>query len=188
MDAVPERDVGARVVAVDTELGRALEPARVAVGGTVEDHDRRAGRDVDAAECRRDAGEPEVAFDRALEPQRFLDEVRDTTTLVSEQLLEVGVLGDQQQRGAEEPHGGLLPGRKEVGRDAHGVDDFGRRAVGERRQREAGEHVFAWFAATRLDVGRELLVEELQRAVLHRVVAGTADRAARAGQPARNIS
>ena len=42
--------------AVDAELGRALEPPRVAVGGAVEQHHRRAGRDVDAADRRRRGG------------------------------------------------------------------------------------------------------------------------------------
>ena len=80
----------------------------------------------------------------------------------------------------EQPHGRLLAGREQVGRDAHDVDDLGRRAVGERGRRQAGEHVGAGFPAAVLDVGRELLVEELERAVHHRVVAGAADRAATA--------
>ena len=49
--AAPERDVGLGVGPVDAELGRALEPPGVAVGGAVEQHDRRAGRDVDATDA-----------------------------------------------------------------------------------------------------------------------------------------
>ena len=55
VDAVAERDVLARVRAVELELVGALEAARVAVGGAVEHHHGRAGRDVDAADRRRDA-------------------------------------------------------------------------------------------------------------------------------------
>ena len=52
-DAVPERDVLARVGAVELELVGVLEAARVAVRGAVEHHHGRAGRDVDAADGRR---------------------------------------------------------------------------------------------------------------------------------------
>ena len=50
VDAVTERDVLPRVRAVDVELVGVLEAAGIAVGGAVEHHHRRAGRDVDAAE------------------------------------------------------------------------------------------------------------------------------------------
>ena len=50
--APAEGDVGGGVRAVDAELVRALEPAGVAVGGAVEEHQRRAGRDLDAADGR----------------------------------------------------------------------------------------------------------------------------------------
>ena len=53
--AVAERDVLARVRAVDDELVGVLEAARVAVRGAVEHHHRRAGGDVDAADRGRDA-------------------------------------------------------------------------------------------------------------------------------------
>src|SRR5262249_58334191 len=59
VDAEPEGQVLADVRPVEVELGRALEPARVTVGGTVEHHQGGAGRDVDPADGRRDAREPE---------------------------------------------------------------------------------------------------------------------------------
>ena len=110
--------------AVDDELVRVLEAARVAVRGAGEHHHRRAGRDVDAADGRRDARQPEVALDRALEPQRLLDEVRDARAVVAQELLEVGSLAEQLERGREEPHRRLLAGREQVRGDAHHVDDL----------------------------------------------------------------
>ena len=95
--------------------------------------------------------------------------------MVAQQLLQLRVVADALQRGAEEPHGRLLAGREEVGGDARDVDGLGDRAVGERRGRQAGHHVVARFAPAVLDVRGELLVEELERVVRERVVAGAAD-------------
>ena len=53
VDAVSEREVLARVGAVDVELGGVVEVARIAVRGAVEHHHGRARRDVDAADRRR---------------------------------------------------------------------------------------------------------------------------------------
>ncbi len=53
--AVPEREMLARIRAVDVELGGVVEVAWVAVGGAVEHHHGRAGGDVDATHRRRDA-------------------------------------------------------------------------------------------------------------------------------------
>jgi hypothetical protein len=46
----PEGDVGLGIGAVGAELSRALELPRVAVGRAVEEHDRRAGGDLDTAD------------------------------------------------------------------------------------------------------------------------------------------
>ena len=124
---------------------------------------------------RRHAREPEVAFHRALDAQALLDEVRDVLTVLAQQLLELVVVADALQRGAEEAHGRLLTGGEEVGGDARDVDGLGDRAVGERRGRHAGQHVVARLAPAVLDVRGELLVEELERVVRQRLVAGAAD-------------
>ena len=121
-----------------------------------------------AAELRRHAREPEVALHRALDAQALFDEVRDELAVVAQLLLELGVVADALQRGAEEAHGRLLPGREEIGGDARDVDGLGDRAVGERRGRHAGHHVVARLAPAVLDVRGELLVEELERVVRHR--------------------
>src|SRR4051794_40565917 len=68
VDAAAERQVLARVLAVDLELVRVLEPLGVPACGAVEQHQRRTGWYVDTAELRRDAGQPEVALHRALDP------------------------------------------------------------------------------------------------------------------------
>ena len=59
----------------------------------------------------------------------------------------------QLERRAEQAHGGLLAGGEQVGGDPDDVDDLGRRAVGERRAGQPGEHVAARLAAPVLDVG-----------------------------------
>ena len=148
---------------------RVLELARVAVGGAVEHHQRRAGRDLDAADVVGTRVQAEVALDRALEPQALLDEVRDE--------LAVGRAAAAAARGArraicsavvEQPDGGLLAGGEQVRGDPHDVDDLGQRAVGERRGGEAGHHVVARLARRSSMYAGELLVEELQRLVRHR--------------------
>ena len=118
--------------------------------------------------------EPEVAFHRALDAQALLDEVRDVLTVLAQQLLELLVVADALQRSAEEAHGRLLTGGEEIGGDARDVDGLGDRAVGERRGRHAGHHVVARVATAVLDVRGELLVEELERVVRERLVAGAA--------------
>src|SRR3990172_8369958 len=60
VDAESEREVFASVGAVDADLRRPLEPARVAVRGAVEDHHGGAGRGGDAAAARRGARGPEI--------------------------------------------------------------------------------------------------------------------------------
>src|SRR6185295_10610616 len=76
-----ERDVVHGVGPADPELGRAVEPPRVAVGGTVEQHDRRACADLDAADGRGAPGQTEVGLHGALDAQRFFDERRDALTV-----------------------------------------------------------------------------------------------------------
>ena len=138
---------------------------------------------VDAAELRRHAREPEVALHRALDAQALFDEVRDELAVLAQLLLELRVVADALQRGAEEAHGRLLTGREEIGGDARDVDGLGDRAVGERRGRHAGHHVVARLAPAVLDVRGELLVEELERVVRHRLVAGAADGAGLLARP-----
>ena len=113
--------------------------------------------------------QPEVALDRALEPQRLLHEARDETAVVAQQLLEDGAFAEQLERGREEAHGGLLAGREQVGGNAHHVDDLGQRAVGERRGRETRDHVVLRVPPAILDVAGEPGVEELQRTMAHRL-------------------
>ena len=129
------------------------------------------GRHVDAADRDRHAREPEVALDGALDAQRLFDEVRDPVTLAAQQPLQIRVLRQHLERGAEQPDGRFLARREDVRRDAHDVDHFGQRAVREGGRGKAAEHVAARLAAAVLDVGGELVVEELQRVVRHRLVA-----------------
>ena len=171
VDAEPEPEVVAAVGAVEAELGRRVEVARVAVRGAVVHHHRRARGDVDAADGRREPCEPELALDRALEPQHLLDEVGDAVPFGAQQLLELGILGEPLQRGAEEPRGRLAARREQVRGDEGDVVHVGDRPVGEGRGGEPGHDVVARCAPELLDVGGEPVVEELQRLVRHRAAA-----------------
>ena len=77
---------------------RALERARVAIGGAREHHDGVAGADADAGDVGRATRHPELALERALEPQHLLDERRDEAAVVAEPLLQVRPLAEHLQR------------------------------------------------------------------------------------------
>ncbi len=93
---------------------------------------------------------------------------------VAQPLLQIVVIADALQRSAEEAHGRLLPGHEEVCGDAGDVDGLGCRAVGKRGLRHPGHHVGARFVAPVFDVRDELVVEEFEWVLRHRV-AGAAD-------------
>ena len=80
----------------------------IAVGGAVEHHDRRPGRDVDLADRRAATGETEVRLHRALHPQHLLEEAGDELGLRPQLVLDLGLLGEVHQRGGEETGGRLL--------------------------------------------------------------------------------
>lgn len=66
-----------------------VELPRIAIRRPVEHHHRSAGRDVDSTHSDRTARQPEVAFDRTLDPERLLDEVGDPVGFAPQQLLDV---------------------------------------------------------------------------------------------------
>ena len=170
VDAVPERDVLARVRAVDVGTRRALEAARVAVRGAVEHHQRRAGRDVDAADrasgTRASRKSPLIGLSyRSVSSTKFGMRSRSSRSSCCRS----GRSPSSWSALASRRTVVSWPGREQVRGDAHDVDDLGRRAVGERRGGEPGEHVVARLAPPILDVLGEPLVEELQRVVRHRV-------------------
>ena len=172
VDAVTEGHVLARVDAVDPELVGVVEAARVAVGGAVHHHERGSGRELDAADGAPDARQPELALDRALESEHLLDEVRDELATVTELLLEIGALTEHLERRREQAHRRLLAGDEEVGGDERHVVDVRGRTVGVRRGGQPGHDLVARVAAAVFDVGRELLVEELERPVLQLAALG----------------
>ena len=167
MDAEPEPEVLAAVHPVEADLVRVLELPRVVVRGAVEHHHGGARRQVDAADSRRDARQPELRVQWGLEPQRLLDVRGDAMTLVAELLLQVGPVRDVPEHGAQQAGRGFPAGGEEVGGDQHDVVGFRQRSVRERRGGELRHDVVARFAASILDVVREPLVEELERLVRH---------------------
>ena len=82
------------------------------------------------------------------------------------QLLDVGSLGDDPQRERQQADRRLLAAGEEVGGEQGDVVHLRRRAVGEGGRGHRRHDVVAGRAAAILDVGRELLVEELERLVL----------------------
>src|SRR5262245_64513117 len=127
--AAAEGDVLLAVGAADAELGGGLETPRVAVDRTVQEHDGGAGGDLHPGEGGAATGEAEVALDRALDPERLLDEVGDALALGPKLLLETGGFGQVLERGGEQPRGRLLAGGEEEGRGPHDVDRLGGRPV-----------------------------------------------------------
>ena len=97
VDAVPEREVLAAVRAVEAELGRALELARVAARGVGHHEHRGAGREVDAADGGGHPRQPERALHRRLGAQHLLDERADEVVVVAQPLLELGVVAEGPQ-------------------------------------------------------------------------------------------
>src|SRR6202012_3331149 len=85
-----ERHVFADILAVELKFVRVLEPAWVTIGGAGQNHNDGADGDLDPADGGRPQGEPGVALDRALRPQRFLDEARDQTAVLAQLLLNFG--------------------------------------------------------------------------------------------------
>ena len=75
VDAAAEGQVLAGVLAVGVERVRILEAARIAVGRTVDHHQRAAGADRFLADGGRHPRQPEVTLDRTLDAQALLDEV-----------------------------------------------------------------------------------------------------------------
>src|SRR5437588_606495 len=83
------------------EFGRALEAPGVAVGRSIQQHDRRPRCDVDTTDARRPSGEPEVGLHRALDSQRLFDEVGYALPVRPKLVLELRRLGEVLQPGGE---------------------------------------------------------------------------------------
>ena len=124
-----------------------------------------AGMSTPATEV--DPGHAELGPERALVAQRLLDEVRDPLAIASQPVLEVGLLGDDPQCERQQSDRGLLAPGEEVRRQQGNVVHLGHRPVRERGGGHRRHDVVARLAATVLDVAGELLVEELERLVLH---------------------
>ena len=92
--------------------------------------------------------------------------------------LDVRAITEDLQGGTEQPHGGLLTGRIEVGRNPGHIAGIGHRAVGEGRRGHLREHVTAGVGPTVLDVGDELVVEVFQRRLGQALTLDAADSAA----------
>jgi uncharacterized membrane protein len=96
VDAVPEPEVCATVRAIEPELARVLELARVAVRSVLHQEHGGAGGEVDPPDGGRNASEPERALQRALDPQLLFDERRDEIGVVAQLLLEVGAIAERR--------------------------------------------------------------------------------------------
>ncbi len=90
------------------------------------------------------------------------------SAVLAEELLEVGTVSEQLERGGQKADRGLLTRREHVGGDPHHVDHVRRGTVGEGRGGQPGQHIIAGLAPAVLDVGRQPLVEELEGTVAER--------------------
>jgi len=62
------------------------------------------------------------ALDRALDPQAFLDKIRDETAILAKAFLEVGASPTDLEGVAEQSHRGFLPGGEQVGGDPGDIE------------------------------------------------------------------
>ena len=177
-DAAPEREVLAGVGPVDVERRRVVEPARVAV---------RGARSAPSPSCPAGRSTPPTVVgtrESRKSPLTGLS-IRSVSSmklgmrlaLVAQQLLELGVLGDQLAAPSSSSRTVVsCPAAKRLAATrttsmTSGVEPSGNVAVASPvRTSSRG------FAPAVLDVRGELLVEVLQRTVGHRVVARAADR------------
>ena len=147
--------------------------SRLAAPGS--DHHHGAGGQVDAADGRGLAGQPEslltglsIRSDSSMKPGIRLRSSRSCCWTS-------GRSPEHLQCGAEQLGGGLLSGGKKERRRADHLDHLGGRPVRILRRRERGQHVVAGFAPPVLDVVAELVVEPLQRVDADRLVVQGAD-------------
>jgi len=110
VNTAAKSDVASRVWTRRVECVGVVELLRVAVRGPVEHHQGGARRNVNAANGARYPRKPKVTLDRALDPQGFFDEVGNAVALTTQQLLDVGALGEDLQGGAQQAHRCLLAG------------------------------------------------------------------------------
>ena len=89
----PKAICAACVRPVHLEFRRIRETPGIAVGGTVEQHDRRARGNVHSADRGGAAGQAEVGLHRALYPQGLLDEAGNELVASPKLVLELRVFG-----------------------------------------------------------------------------------------------
>jgi len=105
MDPPPEPEVLAGRIAIEAELSRCVEPARIAVGGGPDQHDMRPGWNLDSGQGCGANGAPVVASERRVDSTRFLDEGRDGRWISPEGVLEIRALRQNASTHTEEAGG-----------------------------------------------------------------------------------
>ena len=94
----------------------------------------------------------------------------------AQRVLEVGLFGEDLQRGREQARGRLLTGGEQERGRADDRNDVGGGSVRVGREGEVGQHVFARRAAPVLDVLREPVVEPSERVEVRFALRSGADR------------
>lgn len=75
VNAAAEGDVCPGIGSIDVERRSIRELTRIAIGGAVDQHYRGTRRDIHSANGCGNSREPEIALDRAFDPQCLFDEV-----------------------------------------------------------------------------------------------------------------
>src|SRR5438093_7442653 len=96
-------------VAVQPELIRIRERARVAVGGPVEDRNACALRNLHPRDCHLAGRDPEQPLHRALVAQGFLDNDLNQAALLPQLLPQRWALHEYVEQIADEISGGFVP-------------------------------------------------------------------------------
>ena len=159
MHPASEGEVDLCIGPVEAELAGTLEEPGVAVGRAVQQHHGCAGGNVDARDGGRLPGQAEVGLHRALNAERLFNEGGDPLGVLTQLVLEFGVLAQVLQPDGEQAGGRLLAGGEQERGGPNDRSDVRRGAVGIGAQRQSGQCVLARFASTVLDVLGEPVVQ-----------------------------
>ena len=162
--AASESHVLANVGAVYPEGVKILELPRVAIACPGQQH-HRASDGIGTSPIEVDVRAIRKWDLTGLSSVVSLRRRRDAVALLAQQCLDVGTFSDDLHAEAEQLGDGFLAGREQEGGEPDDVDDVGSRAVEVFRLGQFGQHIPARLSPAFGDVGREFVVQPLQRIV-----------------------
>ena len=83
MSAAPKPEMLFCLGPVEPKFGGAFEAARITIRRTDEDRDGGSRLDIETSNCRWNASQAEVAFDRTVDAEHLFDEIRNAIMLLT---------------------------------------------------------------------------------------------------------